>query len=52
MVSLWEEAKFSGHPMEESQRQRALRLKDEVWTRTWRVSGPLRRIRLKYVLFL
>lgn len=52
VVSLWEEAKFSGHPMEESQRQRALRLKDEVWTRTWRVSGPLRRIRLKYVLFL
>lgn len=52
VVSLWEEAKFSGHPMEESQRQRALRLKDEVWTRTWRGSGPLRRIRLKYVLFL
>ena len=52
VVSLWEEAKFSSHPMEESQRQRALRLKDEVWTRTWRASGPLRRIRLKYVLFL
>lgn len=51
-AALWEEAKFSGHPMEEQQRRRILALKDEVWARAWRRAGPLQRLHLKYVLFL
>ena len=51
-AALWQEAKFSGHPMTEEQRQRILALKDEVWARAWSKAGLLQRLRLKYVLFL
>ena len=51
-VSLWQEAKFSNHPMDEQQRCRILALKDEIWARTWRKTGLLQHIRLKYILFL
>ena len=52
VAALWEEARFSAHPMREEQRREALSLEEEIWGRTWREAGFLRRIRLKYVLFL
>ena len=49
---LWQEARFRGRPMTEEQRRRVLRLKDEIWRRTWRNAGLRQRLRLKYVEFL
>ena len=51
-AAIRQEARFSTHAMDESQRQTLLALKEEIWNRTWKSSGPLRRIRLKYMLFL
>ena len=49
---LWQEARFSGKPMEELQRRQVLRLKDEIWERTWHSASLKERLRLKYVEFL
>lgn len=49
---LWQEARFRGRPMTEEQRRRVLRLKDEIWRRTWHNAGLRQRLRLKYVEFL
>lgn len=49
---LWQEARFRGRPMTEEQRRRVLRLKDEIWRRTWHDAGLRQRLRLKYVEFL
>ena len=49
---LWQEARFSGKPMEELQRRQVLRLKDEIWERTWHSASLRERLRLKYVEFL
>ena len=49
---LWQEARFRGRPMTEGQRRRVLRLKDEIWRRTWHNAGLRQRLRLKYVEFL
>ena len=38
--------------MTEGQRRRVLRLKDEIWRRTWHNAGLRQRLRLKYVEFL
>ncbi len=51
-VAIWKEASFSGHSMQEEQRQRILSLTEEVWCRAWKRAGLLERIRLKYVYFL
>ena len=51
-TAIWQEASFSGHAMQEQQRQELLSLKDEIWSRTWKRSSLLRRIRLKYIRFL
>ena len=51
-TAIWQEASFSGHAMQEQQRQELLSLKDEIWGRTWKRSNLLRRIRLKYIRFL
>ena len=51
-TAIWQEASFSGHAMQEQQRQELLSLKDEIWSRTWKRSNLLRRIRLKYIRFL
>ena len=50
--ALSQEARFSGHPMEEAQRQTVLALESELWRRTWEQANILRRIKLKYILFL
>lgn len=49
---LWQEARFRGRPMTEEQRRRVLRLKDEIWRRTWHNARLRQRLRLKYVEFL
>ena len=51
-AAIWQEARFSGHPMEEAQRQTVLALESELWRRTWEQANILRRIKLKYILFL
>lgn len=51
-AAIRQEARFSTHAMDEPQRQALLTLKDEIWNRTWEKANILRRIRLKYVLFL
>lgn len=51
-AAIRQEARFSTHAMDEPQRQALLTLKDEIWNRTWGKANALRRIRLKYVLFL
>lgn len=51
-AAIWHEARFSGHPMEEAQRQTVLALESELWRRTWEQANILRRIKLKYILFL
>lgn len=38
--------------MEEAQRQTVLALESELWRRTWEQANILRRIKLKYILFL
>lgn len=50
-AAIWQEARFSGHPMEEAQRQTVLALESELWRRTWEQANILRRIKLKYILF-
>ena len=52
VARLWQEARFSGKPMEELQRRQVLRLKDEIWERTWHSASLKERLRLKYVEFL
>ena len=49
---LWQETRFSGRPMQELQRRQVLRLKDEIWERTWHSASLKERLRLKYVEFL
>ncbi len=51
-AKLWQEARFRGKPMQELQRRRVLRLKDEIWERTWHSASLKERLRLKYVEFL
>lgn len=51
-AKLWQEARFSGKPMQELQRRQVLRLKDEIWERTWHSASLKERLRLKYVEFL
>ena len=51
-AKLWQEARFSGRPMQELQRRQVLRLKDEIWERTWHSASLKERLRLKYVEFL
>ena len=51
-AKLWQEARFSGRSMQELQRRQVLRLKDEIWERTWHSASLKERLRLKYVEFL
>lgn len=50
--AIWEEAKFSRHTMNESQRQTVLELNAAVWDSIWQKAGILQKIKLKYVYFL
>ena len=52
VTALWEQARFSAVPMGEPQRRRALALKEQIWTRTWRRAKPGEKLRLKYKEFL
>ena len=52
VAALWEQARFSAVPMGEPQRRRALALKEQIWTRTWRRAKPGEKLRLKYKEFL
>lgn len=52
VAALWEQARFSAIPMGEPQRRRALALKEQIWTRTWRRAKPGEKLRLKYKEFL
>lgn len=52
VAALWEQVRFSAVPMGEPQRRRALALKEQIWTRTWRRAKPGEKLRLKYKEFL
>lgn len=49
---IWQEAMFSNHIMQETQRQAVLQLNEQIWENTWRKAGVLQKIKLKYVYFL